>query len=136
MWTYKINKRIIQPTLQVRGHGGNLYFKDTIVTSWDTPNEKPQEKYEGGRSFLNCVSEKTESNTNGECIGFAKNDMGECRMDIIDTEIGYLGYFESESYGLTWKVRKQQQPLSVIYTYVNISVVALLCHTPYLRTII
>ncbi|CAN0243860.1 unnamed protein product [Scytosiphon promiscuus] len=31
--------------------------------------------------------------------------MGECRMDIIDTEIGYLGYFDSESYGMTWKVR-------------------------------
>lgn len=25
-------------------------------------------------------------------------------MDVIDSEIGYLGYHESESYGLVWKV--------------------------------
>lgn len=38
---------------------------------------KEQEKYEGGRSFLNCVSEKLGPET---CKGTAKNDMGECRM--------------------------------------------------------
>ena len=26
-------------------------------------------------------------------------------MDIIGSEMGYLGWFDSESYGLTWKVR-------------------------------
>lgn len=92
---------------QVRGHGGSLYFEDTIVTSWDTPNGKPQEEFEGGRSFLNCVSEKLSTDT---CEGTAKNDAGECRMDIIDSEIAYLGYFDAESYGMTWKVRKQQSP--------------------------
>lgn len=25
-------------------------------------------------------------------------------MDVIDSEVGYLGYHESESYGLVWKV--------------------------------
>lgn len=60
--------------LQIRGHGGNLYFENTVVTSWDTPNREPQEKYEGGRSFLNCLSEKQIGTT---C---AKNEMGECRM--------------------------------------------------------
>eukprot|EP00903_Cladosiphon_okamuranus_P006681 g6521.t1 len=87
---------------EVRGHGGSMYFEDTIVTSWDTDNEAPQEEYEGGRSFLNCVSEKLTGET---CDGMAKNEMGECRMDIINSEIGYLGWFDSESYGLTWKVR-------------------------------
>ncbi len=62
---------------QVRGHGGSLYFEDTVVTSWDTPNKAPQEEYEGGRSFLNCVSEKLTGET---CDGNAKNDRGECRM--------------------------------------------------------
>ncbi|CAM9629201.1 unnamed protein product [Pylaiella littoralis] len=87
---------------EVRGHGGSLYFEDTIVTSWDTPNGKPQEEFEGGRSFLNCVSEKLSTDT---CEGTAKNNAGECRMDIIDSEIAYLGYFDAESYGMTWKVR-------------------------------
>ena len=87
---------------EVRGHGGSLYFEDTVVTSWDTPNKRPQEEYEGGRSFINCVSEYESSET---CDGQPKNDYGECRMDIIDSEMGYLGWFDSESYGLTWKVR-------------------------------
>ncbi|CBN77785.1 Mannuronan C-5-epimerase N-terminal fragment [Ectocarpus siliculosus] len=87
---------------EVRAHGGSMYFESTIVTSWDTPNKTPQATYVGGRSFLNCVSEKL---TGEVCVGQAQNEMGECRMDIINSEIGYLGYFDSESYGLTWKVR-------------------------------
>lgn len=89
---------------KVRGHGGSMYFSHTVVTSWDTPNKKPQETYEGGRSFLNCVSEKLTGET---CDGKAKNDEGECRMDIINSEMGYMGFFDAESYGLTWKVRRQ-----------------------------
>lgn len=87
---------------EVRGHGGSLYFENTVVTSWDTPNKAPQETHEGGRSFLNCVSEYE---TDTECDGQPKNDYGECRMDIINSEMGYMGWFDSESYGLTWKVR-------------------------------
>ncbi|CAM9132608.1 unnamed protein product, partial [Ectocarpus fasciculatus] len=87
---------------EVRAHGGSMYFESTIVTSWDTPNKTPQATYEGGRSFLNCVSEKL---TGDVCEGMAQNERGECRMDIINSEIGYMGYFSSESYGLTWKVR-------------------------------
>lgn len=30
--------------------------------------------------------------------------MGECRMDMVESELGYLGYRDSESYGITWKV--------------------------------
>eukprot|EP00903_Cladosiphon_okamuranus_P017355 g15989.t1 len=84
---------------EVRGHGGNLYFENTVVTSWDTPNKMPQEEHKGGRSFLNCISERKIGTT---C---AKNDMGECRMDIINSEMGHMGFFDAESYGLTWKVR-------------------------------
>lgn len=87
---------------EVRGHGGSLSFRSTFVTSWDTTTGAVRETYEGGRSFINCVSEKLDGQT---CEGRAKNDMGECRMDIIDSEMGHMGYFDSESYGLTWKVR-------------------------------
>lgn len=65
---------ITSPFRQVRGHGGNLYFENTIVTSWDTPNGEPQEVHKGGRSFLNCLSEVVTGDT---C---ADDDMGECRM--------------------------------------------------------
>ena len=43
------------------------------------------------------------------CKGRAKKNMGEARMDIEDSEMGYLGYHGSESYGLTWKVRQEQR---------------------------
>ncbi|CAN0082430.1 unnamed protein product, partial [Laminaria digitata] len=87
---------------EVRGHGGSLYFENTIVTSWDTPNKKVQEVHAEGRSFLNCVTEYESDET---CAGQPKNDYGWCRMDIINSEMGHLGWYDSESYGLTWKVR-------------------------------
>eukprot|EP00752_Nemacystus_decipiens_P017643 g15814.t1 len=104
---------------EVRGHGGSLYFEDTLVTSWDTPNKRPQEVHEEGRSFLNCVSEKL---TNVTCDGQAKNDRGECRMDIINSEMGYMGWHDSESYGLTWKVRGFCKDLSNhdVFTTTNV----------------
>eukprot|EP00903_Cladosiphon_okamuranus_P006680 g6520.t1 len=104
---------------EVRGHGGSLYFEDTVVTSWDTSAKKPQATYEGGRSFLNCVSEKLTGET---CDGRAKNERGECRMDLINSEIGYLGWFDSESYGITWKVRGFCKDLSNhdVFTTTNV----------------
>ena len=104
---------------EVRGHGGSLYFENTLVTSWDTPNKQPQEDYEGGRSFLNCVSEYESDDT---CIGQPKNDYGECRMDIINSEMGYMGFFDSESYGLTWKVRGFCKDLSNPEVFENTNV--------------
>lgn len=61
-----------------------MYFSHTIVTSWDTPNNKPQEVYEGGRSSINCVSEKLTGDT---CDGAPSDEMGECRM------VGCLGIY-------------------------------------------
>ena len=54
--------------------------------------------------FCSCVSEII-TDENEQCEGNAKNTRGICRMDIVDSEIGYLGYYGSEAYGLTWKVR-------------------------------
>lgn len=87
---------------EIRAHGGNLHFENTIVTSWDTSIKGPTDDYKNGRSYINCVSEKAPKVS---CEGAAKNNMGECRMDIINSEMGYLGWADSESYGLTWKVR-------------------------------
>lgn len=71
--------------------------------SWDEDANTYDRNYRDGRSYISAVSEiiTDESET---CIGTAQKTMGEARMDIISSEIGYLGYYESESYGLTWKV--------------------------------
>ena len=71
--------------------------------SWDEAAKTYDKDIDDGRSYISVISEiiTDESET---CEGNAKNTMGEARMDIIDSEIGYLGYYASESYGLTWKV--------------------------------
>ncbi|CAM9728081.1 unnamed protein product, partial [Discosporangium mesarthrocarpum] len=77
------------------------------VFAWDEVNNTPHDLGADAdgktpRSYLSCVSEILSGET---CIGTAKKERGECRMDIVDSEIGYMGYKASESYGLTWKVR-------------------------------
>lgn len=39
-------------------------------------------------------------------VACTQTERGESRMDVIDTEIGYLGFHDSESYGLVWKVNE------------------------------
>ena len=73
-----------------------MFSYDNITNTYDT-NETD------GRSYISAVSEVI-YDASLDCVGMAKTEMGEARMDIEDTEIGYLGYHDSESYGLTWKV--------------------------------
>ncbi|CAM9604816.1 unnamed protein product [Ectocarpus sp. 12 AP-2014] len=89
---------------EIRGWGGSLSFKETTVTSWDTDKGEERTKYEGGRSFINCVTQFDDSDI-WSCSGRSNKERGECRMDIIDSTMGNMGWFDAESYGLTWKVR-------------------------------
>ncbi|CAN0539588.1 unnamed protein product, partial [Laminaria digitata] len=70
----------------------------------DTSTNAPDEDQADGRSYISAVSEVI-TNDSQTCRGRAKKNMGEARMDIEDSEMGYLEYQESEAYGLTWKVR-------------------------------
>lgn len=71
---------------------------------WDTDRNDVREDEDDGRSYISTVSEIILNGDEG-CDGRAKRNMGESRMDIEDSEIGYLGFHDGESYGLTWKVR-------------------------------
>ena len=73
------------------------------VFAWDTDKNAVDEDEDDGRSYISAVSEivTDESET---CSTRAKTTMGEARMDIEDSEMAYLGFHDSESYGLTWKV--------------------------------
>ena len=74
------------------------------MISWDNSTNSPDVNLTDGRSYISAVSELI-VNASETCDGRAKSDMGEARMDIEDSEMGYLGFLDSESYGLTWKVR-------------------------------
>ena len=73
------------------------------VFGWDTSTNSYQTSASGGRSYISAISEVI-TDTSETCDGRAKNDMGEARLDIEDSEVAYLGYYNSESYGLSWKV--------------------------------
>ncbi|CAN0064999.1 unnamed protein product [Pylaiella littoralis] len=89
---------------EIRAWGGSLSFQDTTVTSWDTETGQERTAYSGGRSFINCVTQFDDSSI-WSCDGRSNKERGECRMDIIDSTMGNLGWPDAESYGLTWKVR-------------------------------
>ena len=78
------------------------------VFAWDTSTNAPDKDGGDGRSYISAISEVI-TDRNQTCRGTAKNDMGEARMDIEDSEMAYLGYHNGESYGLTWKVMQDAQ---------------------------
>ncbi|MDP1883777.1 MAG: right-handed parallel beta-helix repeat-containing protein [Candidatus Moranbacteria bacterium] len=76
----------------IRSQGGNILISGIKITSWDENKGAPDIEYATGRSHI-----------------VAK---GSGRMDIIDSEIAYLGYEGlprrggpfGGSYGLSWKI--------------------------------
>ena len=76
----------------VRSQGGNILISNTKITSWDETKNSPDMKYIDGRSFIVAKSSG--------------------RMDVINSEIGFLGYEGlprrggpfGGSYGLSWKI--------------------------------
>eukprot|EP00904_Undaria_pinnatifida_P005798 jgi/Undpi1/2348/HiC_scaffold_13.g05731.m1 len=90
--------------INLRGHGGSLDFVSTKVFAWDTDDNDVDEDEDDGRSYISVLSEVI-TDDDEDCDGRAKNEMGEGRMDIEDSEMAYLGFYDGESYGLTWKVR-------------------------------
>lgn len=79
--------------------------------SWDEAAGDYDKNVTDWRSFITVISEVED---NRPCEGAGMKTMGEARMDIVNSEIGYLGYYASESYGLTWKVSfLSSQPIMV-----------------------
>lgn len=79
----------------IRADWGNVDIRSTKVISWDTiANSVDTEYATYARSFIHVRSR----------LGGDGVTAFESRMDIIDSEIGYLGHYAAESYGLVWKV--------------------------------
>ena len=72
---------------------GQVDIRNTFVTSWDTTTQSADENLEDGRSFITVRSFLGEDGIPNVS-----------RLDVIDSEIAYLGYYSGEAYGLTWKV--------------------------------
>lgn len=73
---------------------GKIRFASTQVTSWNEASSGPDTEY--GSSYKRASIKVRSRLVNGVA--------NVSRMDIVDSNIGYLGYNGAESYGLTWKV--------------------------------
>ncbi|HBR79334.1 MAG TPA: hypothetical protein DEA46_02815 [Candidatus Moranbacteria bacterium] len=79
----------------LRSETGNMLFSKTKITSWDEQNNTPDFNYANGRAYIT-----------------AKNSG---RMDILNSELAYLGYAGlpkrggpfGGSYGVSWKIKSQ-----------------------------
>jgi len=105
----------------VRAHGGSLDIMDTKVTSWDSSKADVDSDWSDGRSYISAISEVVLDPAE-TCEGAAKNNMGEARMDIENSEISYLGYEAAESWGASWKLRAICKDKSNIELYGGIGV--------------
>lgn len=80
--------------IYVSAEHGTLQIDSTRITSWDPDANGPDTDYDNGRAYIRVRSRLAADGTTPL----------ESRMDINNSEIGYLGYYGSEAYGLVWKV--------------------------------
>ncbi len=89
------NSSTSNSTIWIRAQWGSIDIAKTKITSWDEAAGSPDSEIATfKRSYIHVRS-------------FLESDgitARESRMDIINSEVGYLGFNAAESYGLTWKV--------------------------------
>jgi poly(beta-D-mannuronate) C5 epimerase len=91
----------------INAEWGNIHIDSTKIFGWDMSEGNLEDvqgtggyhtEHEQGRSYIKVRS--------------IFDDDGvtplESRMDVLNSEIAYLGYYENESFGLTWKVANQR----------------------------
>jgi len=79
--------------VEVKAYWGSINIESTRISSWT--GSSVDTNYSDGRAFIRAIS-------------YLESDgitLRESRMDIKNSDIGYLGYYAAESYGLAWKVR-------------------------------
>lgn len=80
-------------TVNITADVGNIDLQNTKVTSWDEAAQGPDTKYSTyKRSFIRVRSR------------VVNNQPQTSNMNIINSDVGYLGYYGAEAYGLSWKV--------------------------------
>lgn len=88
------NNSGINPNVFIRAHWGSIDIQHTKITSWNDGSQSPDTNVTNGRAFIHVRSMLDPDGVTPR----------ESRMDINASDIGYLGYYAAESYGLTWKV--------------------------------
>src|SRR3989339_4765 len=89
----KSNNANLNDYISISADWGNIDIFGVKITSWDELSQSPDVDYSNGRAFIRVRSRLDD---NGIAL--------ESRMDIARSDISYLGFNASESYGLSWKV--------------------------------
>lgn len=101
----------------IRADYGSIDIRSTSITSWDDDANGPDlEQATFNRAYIHV---RSSLDTNDW------HTIYESRMDIQDTDIGYLGSHDAEAYGLVWKVSTPKVPapygaLTNLYNFVNV----------------
>lgn len=86
----------------IRADWGTISIENTSITSWNELSKGPDTEYKNyKRSYIQARSRLAADGVTPL----------ESRMDIINSDIGYLGYYGGEAYGLSWKVNGSQPNL-------------------------
>jgi parallel beta-helix repeat protein len=94
---------------------GQIDIRSTAITSWDEAVQGPDtECWTYGRAYIRVRSSLDDALV-----------VHESRMDVIDSDVGYLGFHDAESYGLVWKVNAPKNTpvpggLTNLYNLVNV----------------
>ncbi|GEM_PF-5215169 len=78
--------------VSIESSNGSISIRGTKITSWDTSTGTFDNAIEdgSGRAFISAKNRSAAVTGN--------------RMDVIDSEVAYLGFFEETAYGISWKV--------------------------------
>ncbi len=76
----------------IRADWGTVDIRSTTITSWDESAGTVDSDSSDGRAYIHVRSRLID--------GVPR----ESRMDVIDSEVKYLGHYAAEAYGLVWKV--------------------------------
>lgn len=80
--------------VEIRSDWGWLDLENIKVTSWDAKVNGPNTKTNYGRAFVHARSTLDPDGVTAH----------ESRMDVLNSEVCYLGTHDTEAYGLVWKV--------------------------------
>ena len=102
---------------QLMANHGTIDMRSTSVTSWDDragrPDADPAVPSGGvrGRAFIRVLS----------TLAADGSTALESRMDIVDSEVAYLGFYGAESYGITYKSRPCARTAPELCDRVNVT---------------
>jgi parallel beta-helix repeat protein len=96
--------------IYVSAEYGTLDIEATRIHSWNASAGTVDTNYSDGRAYI-----RVRSFLDGDGV-----TARESRMDLVNSELSYLGYKAAEAYGLVWKVIGNPGPGFSLYDKVNV----------------